>query len=172
MARLKTQGAGDHGRATRSSHPGRSRHALRSETFVPYLINHAGGRWIRAMAQILRGSPIGYTGWRVLATLSDFKTMHLTDLAEYASFDLSTLSRVVASLETQGLIERDEDARRGRAVPIGLTEAGWDFMEKYLPLALETEGDLLSALTERERLTLIKLLLKLHRNRPLPETLD
>lgn len=146
---------------------GSKRSATKLETrldlrrFLPFLINHLGGRWLAIFSSELARGPLGYTGWRVLATLSCFEEMQLNELAQIANFDLSTLSRVIAGLENKGYIVRLPKQRAGRAVPIKLSESGFRFMEEYLPVALDAEKGFVGALTSNEQHQLRKLLFKL-----------
>jgi DNA-binding MarR family transcriptional regulator len=129
--------------------------------FLPFLINHLGGRWVTVFSGTLHRGPLGYTAWRVLATLSYFEQMQLNELAQIAHFDLSTLSRVIVGLEKKGYIVRLPSRRAGRAVPIKLSESGVRYMEEYLPVALDAEKGFLAELSPQEQRQLGKLLFKL-----------
>ena len=138
--------------------------SLDSEQLVPYLFNFLGGRWARLFAQDLHKASISFTAWRVLASVHQFGSAPLTRIAEFANFDLSTMSRVVDQLEAKRLIARDESKRQGRAVPIALTPAGQALMRRLIPRALEHEADLLAALSAAERTSLMALLEKIHQS--------
>ncbi len=59
-----------------------------------------------------------------LAAIEDVGPMRISALAIYEAVDPSVATRVVASLESQGLFERREDPDDKRASLIDLTDAG------------------------------------------------
>ena len=91
------------------------------ERFVPYLINHIGGRMAINFARAMQGSGIGYTMWRVLGILWWHKSLYLVEIAELANFELSTLSRIIAELELRKLVRRSTNRRRGKSFAVELT---------------------------------------------------
>jgi DNA-binding MarR family transcriptional regulator len=131
---------------------------------VPYLLNRAGGRYALAFAQALRKTSVRFTSWRVLNTLWHQGPLQLTDLANSANFDLSTLSRVVAGLEEDGLLQRLAPAARGQRRPVVLSAAGERLVESLAPLDTKLEGQLIANLSAHERAMLIQLLHKLDYN--------
>lgn len=63
-----------------------------------------------------------------LATLEDFGAMRISALATHEAIDPSVATRVVASLEREGLFERREDPDDKRASVIDLSEAGHNML--------------------------------------------
>lgn len=61
---------------------------------------------------------------RSLAFLRHNPGSNLTDLAEYIGVSLPSMSKLVDTLTSRGLIERAPDASDRRRVRLGLTEAG------------------------------------------------
>lgn len=59
-----------------------------------------------------------------LATLEEFGSMRVSSLATHESIDPSVATRVVASLESQGLSERNDDPEDKRASLIELSDVG------------------------------------------------
>jgi DNA-binding MarR family transcriptional regulator len=145
------------GRTPGTGTAGSSASAL--DHYVPYLLNHVGGRIAMGVARDIRAHGISFTMWRVLHTLWHTGPLKLVQLAAKANFDLSTLSRVVSELETRGLLARGA----GRGVSASLTPAGAALVETLLPLAHESEEKALSVLSPGERAILVELLHKLDR---------
>jgi DNA-binding MarR family transcriptional regulator len=134
---------------------------LELQRFVPYLLNFVGGRWVSAFAPRAKQFDINYSTWRVLMTLWYCGALHLVEIADRANFDLSTLFRIVADLESRKLLQRANHKRRGRTYAVGLSAAGIKIVRRLLPIALEHEQILLSGLSDGEQLMLIELLNRL-----------
>ena len=59
----------------------------------------------------------------------------MTNLAEHTSIDISTLSRLVASLEKRHLVLRSPSAEDRRSVTVALSDDGRDLAGRVAPLA-------------------------------------
>ena len=59
----------------------------------------------------------------------------MTQLADHTSIDVSTLSRLVASLEKKELVTRVPGEEDRRSVTVGLTDSGRNLGERIAPLA-------------------------------------
>jgi DNA-binding MarR family transcriptional regulator len=146
------------------SAPSKPKHedALELNTFVPYLLNRVGIRIAMEIARELLPEQISYSSWRVLFTLAYVGAQQMVELAALANFEISTLSRVVAGLEHDGLLKRVEGEARNRG--IALTPRGAKLIERLSPIALKYEAAALSDFTHAERHQLIALLCRLHQN--------
>jgi MarR family transcriptional regulator, lower aerobic nicotinate degradation pathway regulator len=71
-----------------------------------------------------------------------------------------TVTGLLNSLESQGLIRREADPADGRRVRISLTRAGRERVEALLPAVFGLEKELFSELSAREKETLLTLLAK------------
>ena len=80
--------------------------------------------------------------------------------------DKVQVSRAVASLIATRRIRRSSDSKDGRVTRLSLTRTGRKIYDEIVPLALELEALLLSALTADERGILDRLLTKLGRQSP------
>ncbi len=63
-----------------------------------------------------------------LATIEDLGPMRISGLAAHEGIDPSVATRVVASLEGQGLFERADDPEDKRACVVGLSARGRDVL--------------------------------------------
>lgn len=139
------------------------------DNYVPYLLNRAGSRIATSFAQMLRNHDLTLPIWRVLAALHDDDGQRMGQLAEHTSIEVSTLSRLIGSMERRGLAER---VRAGagfgsgdaRAVTVHLTRHGRHLAERIVPVALEYESVALAGLSEDEVAHLKALLRRLYDN--------
>lgn len=135
-------------------------------TYLPYLINRTGVRIAGAFTETIRPYGVTLQMWRVLAALHHRDGQRMTELAATTSIDVSTLSRLVGSIEKKGLAER----RRGsngadaRVVRVHATEAGQTLTQRIIPLAQHYEAVALSGLSDAETETLKALLIRVYTN--------
>jgi DNA-binding MarR family transcriptional regulator len=80
-------------------------------------------RRARALAGRLHPE-LSLVSFALLGHLEEDSGCRATDLAEYYALDKSTVSRQVAVLEREGLVERRQDAVDQRVQVLQLTEAG------------------------------------------------
>jgi len=88
-----------------------------------------------------------------LATLEEFGSMRISTLATYESIDPSVATRVVASLESQGLSERKDDPEDRRASLVGLSDVGRKALEELWSERTIGLSSRLERLTPKERLS-------------------
>src|SRR5262245_1196008 len=68
--------------------------------------------------------------WRVIAHLGERQVLTITELAKLAILERSALSRVVDSLEHEGLVRRKRNPADSRAVDVFMTAAGRQLYDK------------------------------------------
>jgi len=107
--------------------------------FVPYLLNRAGVRIGLAFARDIE--PLGVTlpMWRVMAALWEKGDRRLGDIAARTSIDISTLSRLLGTLQRKKFIVRRRSGKDGRALSVNLTEKGRVMTERIIPIASHYE---------------------------------
>ena len=105
------------------------------ETYLPYLLNRAGVRIADAFSKEIR--PLGATlqMWRVLAALRELNGSRMGDLSETTSIEVSTLTRLVDSMEKKKLVARRGDPADARAIVLHATAAGRSLTRRILPIA-------------------------------------
>jgi len=89
-----------------------------------------------------------------LATLEEFGPVRISALATHESIDPSVATRVVASLETQGLTERHEDPEDRRACLIDLSDVGRGALGELWSERTIGLSSRLERLTPKERLVI------------------
>jgi len=135
------------------------------EDYLPYLLNRAGSHIATSFSQMLRGHGITLPVWRVLAALRDRDGQRVGQLAGHTSIEVSTLSRLIGTMEAKGLARRERAAADdARAVTVHMTERGRELAERIVPVALYYEEVALRGLTEAEADTLKGLLRRVYDN--------
>ena len=91
------------------------------------------------------------TEWRVMAVLGDAGAATQRQLAEATLMDKVAVNRACKVLEDRGLIARQPNADDGRSHLLELTGEGGAIHDEVMPLALESEAEVFSVLSEEER---------------------
>ena len=84
-----------------------------------------------------------------------------TEVAQRTLMDKPTVSRAAASLIERGILVRSIDSDDRRRAPMRLTDEGRAIYAAVIPRAIESERELLNAITEDEAETLHRLLSRL-----------
>jgi DNA-binding MarR family transcriptional regulator len=120
--------------------------------FFPYRMAVLAEQVSQAISQVyLDRFELSRAEWRVLAALGSSGAMAARDIGPYSTLDKMQVSRAVARLEQEGLIQRAEDSSDARAKIISLTAAGHALYHRIVPLAQARETYLLEALAPEER---------------------
>lgn len=132
--------------------------------YLPYLLNRAGARIATAFGEEVR--PLGATlqMWRVLAALRERDGRRMGDLSETTSIEVSTLTRLVDSMEKRGLVARRGDQADARAVVLCVTAAGKKLTGRIVPIAERYEKVALTGFGRREGEVLKQALRRLYDN--------
>jgi MarR family transcriptional regulator, organic hydroperoxide resistance regulator len=143
------------------------------QRYLPYLLNRAAIRITEAFQRELRKDDLSVVMWRVLAVLWHDGSMRLGALAEATSIEVSTLSRLITSMQTRMLVSRIRCTDDARAVEVDLTVEGRVIAERIIPLALQYETMALADMSAAEGDALRRLLTRLYGNLSgLPEPPD
>ncbi len=136
--------------------------ALRLDGFLPYRLSVLSNAVSRKIADIYeREFDLSVWQWRIIAVLGEQKGLTSTEVAQHTLMDKPTVSRAAASLIERGILERHIDADDRRRAPMRLTEEGEAIYAAVIPRALQSERELLDALTPEEATTLHTLLSRL-----------
>jgi DNA-binding MarR family transcriptional regulator len=99
--------------------------------------------------------------WRVLGLVAALQPVRFGEVARALLVDKGQLSRLVKQLGERGLVAAEPDGRDQRMVLLSLTAAGWALHARILPVALERNELVVSALSAGETAQLVRLLDKL-----------
>lgn len=95
------------------------------DQFLPYLLNQAAEATSRSFQAVYRRDyGMTRTQWRVLANLGKFGAMTATAICEASHEEKTKVSRAVAALEGQNLLQRTPDPQDRRAEVLMLTDTG------------------------------------------------
>src|SRR5262245_10381098 len=120
------------------------------DSYLPYLLNRAGSRIATSFSERIRPLGASLQMWRVLAALREKDGRRMGDLSDTTSIEVSTLTRLVDSMEKKGLVARRRDAEDARAVVLHLTAAGRRLATRILPIAEHYESAALAGFPEAE----------------------
>lgn len=125
---------------------------MKLETFFPYRLAVLAEQVSLATAQVYRERfALTRDEWRVLAALADQGEVRAADVKDRTTLDKMQVSRALARLEAQGLVDRAPDPDDGRASRVRLLPAGTALYRKIVPMVQAREEYLLSDLTPQER---------------------
>ena len=105
----------------------------------PYVVTRVGVRMGELFSRRLQSYGLSLPMYRVMAALWQRDGQRLGDLSEMTSVEISTLSRLVGSMQRKRLVLRKRPHSNGRAVEISLTRSGRSLLEKLIPLAQRHE---------------------------------
>lgn len=122
------------------------------DKFFPYRLARLAEQVSLATAQVYRTRfALGRDEWRVLAGLAQTGEAKTGDVLERTTLEKMQVSRALARLERDGLVERTPDPDDGRAYRVKLLPAGQSLYRKIVPMVQAREEYLLSDLTAAER---------------------
>ncbi|MGB0632209.1 MAG: MarR family winged helix-turn-helix transcriptional regulator [Alphaproteobacteria bacterium] len=131
-------------------------------TYLPYLVNRVGQRFITGITPVLNEAGVDIQSWRVLIALHQQGGQPMGALSDLTSINFSTLSRVIGRMEIKGLVIRERGDDDARSVTVRLTSEGYDVTEKIIPEAAALEAEAAADFSEAELATLRQLLAKLY----------
>ena len=83
------------------------------------------------------------------------------ELADAAGVTRATMTGLIDTLERDGLVKREPDPDDRRMMSVLLTPKGEKFLNEFLPGHFKLISELMAPLSESERKTLVKLLVKI-----------
>ncbi len=130
--------------------------------FMPFRFNRLAVEFSNALAADYRRFGIDIPEWRVIATLGEQMTQRSANYVVKSTRTHKTrISRAVANLEALGVVEKVESAADRRELMLRLTAKGRTMYRTLVPLLLDREQQILSALSAEESKDLSRLLGKL-----------
>ena len=136
------------------------------QDFLPYLLNRAGMKIGLMFSRDVEEYGVTLPMWRVLIELWHKGDHRLGELADRTSIDLSTLSRLLVTMQRNKLVVRRRSGLDRRALSLTLTEKGLELVEKVAPFALFYEKQAMEGMSKDEVIQLKALLRKVFDNRP------
>jgi DNA-binding MarR family transcriptional regulator len=130
--------------------------------YLPYLINRVGNAISDAFSEVLATHELTISMWRVLAVLHHGGSQSMTNLAELTTVELSTLSRLVGTMQRRGLVTRKRGGSDGRYVSVALTARGTTLTARLVPPAADLQDRMIAGMEAADVATLRRLLRELH----------
>jgi DNA-binding MarR family transcriptional regulator len=127
------------------------------------VVENALGFWIHRVYQASRnemyrcfrehGEEITPEQWAVLIRLWERDARSQSDLSDATFRDRPTMSRIVDSMEAQGLLERHVSERDARVRVVRLTRRGKDLKKKLVPVVEQIVQRMVAGIDEAELVT-------------------
>ncbi|HZZ14066.1 MAG TPA: MarR family winged helix-turn-helix transcriptional regulator [Paraburkholderia sp.] len=117
----------------------------------PYLLNRVGVRMGELFARRIQDYDITVPMYRVLSALCETRDQRLNDLAEMTTIEISTLSRLIGTLDARGLVSRSRLKNNARTVAINLTNEGESLIGELMPIAKHFEDVTIAQLSAKDR---------------------
>lgn len=105
----------------------------------PYLLNRVGVRMGELFSRRIEPYGVTLPMYRVMAALSEVPRQRLGDLCVMTTVELSTLSRLIGTMEKMNLVSRSRLEGNARTVAIHLTNEGATLLESLMPIAKHYE---------------------------------
>jgi MarR family transcriptional regulator, organic hydroperoxide resistance regulator len=134
------------------------------QEFLPYLLNRAGLRIGGMFSRDIEHYDVTLPMWRVMVELWHNGDHRLGELAERTSIDLSTLSRLLVTMQRKQLVVRRRSGLDGRALSLTLTARGLELAEQIVPYARFYEDVAMRGLNAAEVAELKRLLKQVYLN--------
>jgi len=132
------------------------------EDHIPYRISMLTNLIRQATTdKYIKQSNISGREWRVLSMIGIKGPMPAVDIVELTGMDKATITRAGNHLVKIGLLRRDTDENDARRKVLSLTPKGETECARIIPLMRDGGEKFDSALNERERIQLFKMLDKL-----------
>ena len=128
----------------------------------PYLLNRVGVKMGELFAARLTEFELTLPMYRVMAVLRQEGAQTLGDLGAMVTVEVSTLSRLITTMQRKGLVTRTRPEHNARIVSITLTPAGETLVDKLMPLAAHFESVATESFTAEQIIWLKQALIQIH----------
>ncbi|HWA37237.1 MAG TPA: MarR family winged helix-turn-helix transcriptional regulator [Burkholderiales bacterium] len=118
----------------------------------------------RELAQGLRDYGLRVPEWRTLAALYSKKRCTMSELADFATIDRTTLTRTVDRMQDAGWIARLADEADARITRLALTTAGRRMFERIWPEVQRLNNLALAGLSSAQIESLRRILARMRAN--------
>lgn len=94
------------------------------EDFPFYWLARVHGRYSMAMEKVLKKIDLDIPRWRVLNILNEHGESSISEISEHAIAKLSTITKIVYRMKSDGLVETSQSSQDGRVTQVSITEKG------------------------------------------------
>ena len=124
-----------------------ARPAFELNEHVFFWLTQVMGARDRRLSQELKGFGLRVPEWRALAALYSRRRCTMSELAELASIDRTTLTRTVDRMQEAGWLARNADGEDMRVTRLGPTAAGERLFARVWPTVAELNDAALAGLS-------------------------
>jgi len=137
---------------------------LELDGFIPYRLSVMQQEVSRAISAVYADKyGLMRYDWRVMAALGDDQPLSANQVCERTNMDKVQVSRAIARLKENGLVDQDQDVADRRRSRLRLTRRGQAMYRDIVPAARAREAELLAVLSVVELQQLERLVEKLYR---------
>ncbi len=130
--------------------------------FFPYRLSILSNRVSNLIAQdYAEKFDLRVPDWRVIMVLYEPDQLTASEIAEATLMDRVRVTRTLQQLLTKEIVSRRASKTDGRSAYITLTAKGREIYDAVIPLALDYERQVLSVLSETEKVALTGMMEKL-----------
>ena len=135
---------------------------LSLKQFLPYRCNSLAEQISVSLSRIYVDKfGITVAGWRILVTLAEYGELQAKEVARLTNMDKVRVSRAVATMLDNKLLERRVCDSDSRVTILCLNDAGTELYQRIAPEALAWEAQLVAPLSKSEQRSLAQILDKL-----------
>lgn len=136
---------------------------LELDGFIPYRLSVMQQEVSRAISAVYADKyGLMRYDWRVMAALGDDQPLSANQVCERTNMDKVQVSRAIARLKENGLVDQDQDVLDRRRSRLRLTRRGQAMYRDIVPAALAREAELLAVFSVVELQQLERLVEKLY----------
>jgi DNA-binding MarR family transcriptional regulator len=132
--------------------------------YLPYQIYRVSSLMNGRLQGQLRALGVNLTKWRVLSVLQAHGRCNLSRIVDLTLMEQPTVSRVVANLEEEGMIDRRVSAGDTRVMEVALTPKGAAVFAEILPIAVRRQRAALEGLSKGELASMRMILARIEAN--------
>jgi len=140
--------------------------SLESQNSIGFLVKRCGIVMTQVAERAFESHPVfshsmTFTQWTVLAQLSERSSASPTEISNHMGHDMGALTRLVDTLECEGLIRRERSKEDRRAVQIAITPEGLRAARAGKRLLVDLLNELVAPYSKAEVDALISVLQRL-----------
>jgi DNA-binding MarR family transcriptional regulator len=120
------------------------------DSYLPYQIYRVSSLMNGRLQGQLRAMGVNLSQWRVLSVLQAHGRCNLSRIVDLTLMEQPTVSRVVANLQEEGMIDRRVSAGDTRVMEVALTAKGVAVFQDILPTAVRRQRAALEGLSKTD----------------------
>lgn len=129
--------------------------------FPFYWVARVSSLYTQRMEKVLKKSGITITGWRISMVLREHTSLSISELSLHCSFNPSTVTKTVYSMQKKGLLSVSQSESDNRVSKVALAPEGHDLIKQLIVDTTRIVDDSMRDLTEKEVLKITALLQKM-----------